>query len=197
MTNSSIKHRFCSLALFALYGLSMATSANAQEKASTDKLPGIAIAPKVPQLEFFYEARVKLGELSTVGVYNGYERGVLELVGGTFEGPKIRGKVLPTNRDWPVWYGNGVRQTDVAYVFQTEDGVHLFVTAEGYRYDPAAMKGVSKAAEPVDSNRLRVFIRIQAPDNSPYAWVNHNLFVGVAGASGADRTATLRVYRIL
>ena len=65
-------------------------------------------------------------------------------------------------------------------------------------YDrPAAMKGVSKASEPADSNRLRVFIRIQAPDNSPYAWVNHNLFVGVAGASGADRTATLRVYRVL
>lgn len=164
--------------------------------------PPAGVAPKEPRLEFVFESKVKLGELKMTGVYDGYQRGTLQLLGGNFSGPAIRGTILPSTHDWPIYYGNGVRLTDVAYNYVTSDGAELFVRVDGYRYDPGAMKGPLLEAEHVTppGNLLRTIIRIQAPDDSPYAWMNYNLFIGVAGtaiASGAERTATLRVYRII
>ena len=158
--------------------------------------------PSAPRLDFAYEARVKLGELKMMGRYaGGHERGALQLLGGVFEGPGLRGTILPSSKDWPIYFGNGVRSTDVNYVFVTDDGAHLFVTVSGFRYDPPKMSGNALAAEQVQPapNLLRVFVQIQAPEGSRYEWLNYNLFVGVAGQSvpGPDRTAVLRVYRVL
>ncbi len=164
--------------------------------------PGVGVPPSPTRLDFVSEAHVKLGELKMMGNYaDHHERGSLQLIGGVFEGPGLRGTVLPSTKDWPVYYGNGVRLTDVHYVFVTDDGVHLFVSVRGFRYDPSKMTGALLAAEKVQPapNLLRVFIDIQAPEDSRYAWLNYNLFVGVAGTSvpGAERTAVLRVYRLL
>ncbi len=186
----------------ALLG-SMALPVRAQVAASAaPAASGAAVAPQEPRLEFVYEARVRLGEVKTLGTYaDGHERGTLQLLGGAFAGPRVRGIILPSSKDWPVWYGNGVRLTDVNYLFVTDDGAHLFVTVHGYRYDPKKMSGALREAEKVTPppNLLRVFVHIQAPEGSPHAWMNHNLFVGVAGqaAPGPDRTALLRVYRLL
>lgn len=160
---------------------------------------GGGVAVKEPRLEFMFESKVKIGEVKLTGLYNGQQRGTAQLVGGTFAGPQIRGTILPSTHDWPVYFGNGVRLTDVAYNYVTDDGAQLFITVNGYRYDPTAMKGQLSDSENVTpaGNLLRVFMRIEAPDDSKYAWMNYNLFIGVAGSSGADRTATLRVYRVL
>jgi hypothetical protein len=187
---------FCALALLCAGTVGAQTAAPAASAATA------AVPPSPPRLEFVYEARVKLGELKMMGRYaDGHERGVLQLLGGVFEGPGLRGTILPSNKDWPVYYGNGVRSTDVNYVFVTEDGAHLFVTATGFRYDPSRMSGSLLAAEQVQPtpNLLRVTVQIQAPQDTRYAWLNHNVFVGVAGQSvpGPDRTAVLRVYRLL
>lgn len=177
----------------------MAITENEKNTAALDK----AVPPSPPRLDFVYEAKVKLGEFKMMGgVYaDKHERGTLQLLGGVFDGPGLRGTILPSTKDWPIFYGNGVRSTDVNYVFLTDDGVHLFVTVRGFRYDLSKMSGTMLAAEMVEPspNQLRVFIDIQAPDDSRYAWLNYNLFIGVAGRSvpGPDRTAVLRVYRLL
>jgi hypothetical protein len=124
----------------------------------------VAVAPNTPRLEFTYEAKVRLGEFTAMGKYQGqFERGALQLLGGTFEGPNIRGKILPSSKDWPVYFGNGVRSTDVNYVFVTDDGAHLFVTVNGFRYDLSRMTGVLAESEQVQppANLLRVMIQIQ------------------------------------
>lgn len=188
--------------LLALVWIVHIGTASAQAFVPSAPAAMVAVAPTPPRLDFVYEARVKLGELKMMGNYSDrHERGALQLLGGSFEGPGLRGTVLPSTKDWPVYYGNGVRLTDVNYVFVTEDGVYLFVTVKGFRYDPSKMTGSLLASEKVQPapNLLRVLIDIQAPVDSAYAWMNYNLFVGVAGQSqpGANRTAVLRVYRLL
>lgn len=202
--NKHLRSVLCGLQALAWLTTLAGCSAVAQPAAAPASAPAtVAVAPTAPRLDFLYEARVKLGEVKTFpGVYaDRHERGTLQLLGGVFEGPGLRGTILPSTKDWPVWYGNGVRLTDVNYVFLTDDGVHLFVTVKGFRYDPTKMTGSLAAAEKVQPapNLLRVFIDIQAPEDSRYAWLNYNLFVGVAGQSapGPDRTAVLRVYRVL
>jgi hypothetical protein len=197
---SRLLRRAASLALITF---SLCGSAIAQTPMPTGpSASAVAIAPTAPRLSFVYEARARLGEYTAMGKYaGGFERGALQLLGGSFEGPQLRGTILPSTKDWPIYYGNGVRTTDVNYVFVTDDGDRLFVTVNGFRYDPSRMTGVLAESEQVQPapNLLRVFIQIQAPENSRYAWLNYNLFVGVAGQSapGAERTAVLRVYRVL
>ena len=162
----------------------------------------VASGPRPPRLDFLCESHVKLGEFTMMGSYaDGHERGMLQLLGGTFEGPAMRGTILPSTKDWPVYYGDGVRRTDVDYVYLTDDGAHLFVTVRGYRYEPAEMSGSALSAEQVvpAPNLLRVFVEIQAPADSRYAWLSRNLFFGVGGSGGlsGDRTAVLRLYRLL
>ena len=161
------------------------------------------VAAQPPRLEFLLEARVKLGELTMAGSYaDGHERGFLSLLGGEFDGPGLRGTILPSTKDWPVYYGNGVRATDVDYVYLTDDGAYLFVKVRGYRYDRAQLDGGLLAAETMElaPNPHRAFVDIQAPQKSRYEWLSHNLFVGIGGQGAmkrADRTAVLRIYRLL
>ena len=143
---------------------------------------------------------MQIGERLLAGTYQGSERGLTQLLGGVFEGPKIRGKVLPSTRDWPVYLQNGVRTTDVDYVFVTDDGVHLFITVRGFRYDVSKMKGAALEAEragpgPQPASRHRPVF--QAPDESRYAWLNNNIYIGVGGRGGSETVATIRVYRVL
>ena len=107
------------------------------------------LLPREPRFESVYEAHVPSASVCRRG-HQGSERGLTQLLGGVFEGPKIRGKVLPSTRDWPVYLQNGVRTTDVDYVFVTDDGVHLFITVRGFRYDVSKMKGAALEAEAVD-----------------------------------------------
>ena len=65
---------------------------------------------------------MQIGERLLAGTYQGSERGLTQLLGGVFEGPRFAAKVLPSTRDWPVYLQNGVRTTDVDYVFVTDDG---------------------------------------------------------------------------
>ncbi len=161
------------------------------------------IPPRQPRMELLFEARVRLGSLAMVGAYaDGHERGMLEMLGGEFEGPGLRGRILPSTKDWPVYFGNGVRLTDVEYVYVTDDGAHLFVTIRGFRYDIARMTGSLLDAESVQPapNPHRVHVFIQAPERSRYEWLSHNVFIGVGGQGGIDqpaRTARLDVYRVL
>ena len=129
---------------------SASSFAQAAQSAQTTPPAQKAILPTAPRLEFVYEARVQMGERLQVGIYGGSERGTTELLGGTFEGPKVRGKVLPSTRDWPIYLQNGVRTTDVHYVFLTDDGVRLFVTVRGFRYDLSKMKGPALESERVE-----------------------------------------------
>ena len=155
--------------------------------------------PTAPRFHFVYEARVQMGERRLVGTYGGSERGTTQLLGGSFEGPKMRGTILPSTRDWPIYLKSGVRTTDVSSVFVTDDGVHLFITVRGFRYDLSKMKGLALEAEQVEPapNPHRVAVQIEAPDDSGYEWLNNNIYVGVGGKAGADAVATLRVYRVL
>jgi hypothetical protein len=197
--------RVLGLLLTGGIGLLGASGAQTVEhaEAGTHVQPATAgVAPQEPRLEFMFESKVKLGEIKMSGTYNGFQRGTLQLLGGTFDGPTIHGSILPSSHDWPIYYGNGVRLTDVAYTYVTREGAQLFVKVDGYRYDHAAMKGQLLESERTTPapNLLRTVIRVQAPDDSPYAWMNYNLFIGVAGTSSTspgERVATLRVYRVL
>ena len=57
--------------------------------------------------------------------------------GGHFEGPRLRGKVLPGAGDWTLLRADGVLELDLRLTLETDDGALIHMTFEGIRDDGA------------------------------------------------------------
>ncbi|KQU48109.1 hypothetical protein ASG67_12255 [Sphingomonas sp. Leaf339] len=136
-----------------------------------------------PELDFVMQTRVlvnpKLRVLGNVG--GSGDRKMLEILGGDFEGPKLRGKILPGGGDWPLLRPDGVGIVDARYTFETDDGVYINIINTGYRHAPPETLAVLDAKRAVaDPNGyyLRTYTRFEAPLGK-YEWLSKHVFVGI------------------
>ena len=61
--------------------------------------PGV---PAPPVLAFAFQARVELGTAMDLGQVPRGRRLIIPIVGGTFEGPGMKGRVLDNGADWQI-----------------------------------------------------------------------------------------------
>src|SRR5215468_565016 len=59
------------------------------------------------------------------------------ITGGSFEGDRLRGTVLPGGDDWTVKRPDGVVELDLRITLETDDGALIHMTFEGIRDDGA------------------------------------------------------------
>jgi hypothetical protein len=59
------------------------------------------------------------------------------ITGGSFEGERLRGEVLPGGDDWTVKRSDGVMELDLRITLETDDGALIHMTFEGIRDDGA------------------------------------------------------------
>ncbi len=59
------------------------------------------------------------------------------ITGGSFEGDRLRGKVLAGGDDWTLKRADGVVELDLRITLETEDGALVYMTFEGIRDDGA------------------------------------------------------------
>ena len=59
------------------------------------------------------------------------------VTGGSFEGDRLRGKVLPGGDDWAIKRSDGVLELDLRITLETDDGALIHMTFEGLRDDGA------------------------------------------------------------
>ena len=57
------------------------------------------------------------------------------ITGGSFEGDRLRGKVLPGGDDWTLKRSDGVIELDLRVTLETDDGALIYMTFEGLRDD--------------------------------------------------------------
>jgi len=60
------------------------------------------------------------------------------ITGGSFEGERLRGVVLPGGDDWTVKRSDGVMELDLRVTLKTDDGALIHMTFEGIRDDGTA-----------------------------------------------------------
>src|SRR5262244_2733199 len=65
------------------------------------------------------------------------KRVTFPITGGSFEGERLRGRVLPGGDDWTVKRPDGVVELDLRVTLETEDGALIHMTFEGIRDDGA------------------------------------------------------------
>jgi hypothetical protein len=155
-----------------------------------------AAQPPTAPTEFAFEARVSVQAPLVVGQSSHGLRRVVPITGGTFEGPAVRGRVVPGGADWQFVRPDGALAVEARYTLETADGVLIMVTNRGIRRGPPAVMERLGRGEPVDPSEyyFRTTAEFEAPVGSRYAWLNESVFVGVAERR-AD-AAIIRFYRV-
>lgn len=115
--------------LMALAALGLSVPAAAQETPSIVDQPG---------LEFLYRSVVTLGQPIEVGQTARGNRRIIPITGGTFEGPNIRGEIMPMGWDWQLTREDGCTEIIADYFLRTDDGVVINVVNSGALCRPAA-----------------------------------------------------------
>jgi len=59
------------------------------------------------------------------------------ITGGSFDGDRLRGKVLPGGDDWAIKRADGVFELDLRITLETDDGALVYMTFAGIRDDSA------------------------------------------------------------
>ncbi len=117
--------------------------------------------------------------LQAIGATPSGNRRVGLVAGGTFEGAKLKGIVLPGGADWIMGRADGATTLDVRIVLQTDDGATIGLTYRGLRHGPDAVMAKVNAGEMVDPAayyfRTAVFFETAS---EKYDWLNRAIAIG-------------------
>jgi len=135
--------------------------------------------PPAPGLVFAFELRVNVGAPVMVGQVPRGQRRIVSILGGTFEGPNIKGKVVPGGADWQIIRADGFSELDTRYTLETDKGQLIYVQNAGMRHAaPAIMEKLLKG-ETVDPKlvyfRTIPTFETAAPD---LQWLTRAVFIG-------------------
>jgi hypothetical protein len=124
-------------------------------------------------------------------------RRFVPILGGTFTGPLLSGKVVAGGGDWQVVRSDGVLAVEARYTLETSDGVLIAVTNCGIRHAPPDIMAKLTRGEPVpqDSYYFRTTAQFEAPLESNCEWVNRVVFA--ATAEREPDAAIIHFFRVL
>jgi hypothetical protein len=115
-----------------------------------------------------------------VGATSHGTRRFFAAVGGDFEGPRLRGEVLPDGGDWLLIRPDGVFEQDVRITLQTDDGALIYASYSGLRHAAPQVVARLAAGEVVDRDEYYFRIAPRFETGAPkYAWLNNILSVGI------------------
>jgi len=107
-------------------------------------------------------------------------RSIVPVTGGDFEGPRLRGKVLPGGGDWLLLRSDGVLELDLRITLETDDHALIYMTFQGLRHGPQDAIAALGRGEAVDPARyyFRTLPRFETSTET-YAFLNRIVAVGV------------------
>jgi hypothetical protein len=95
--------------------------------------------------------RVKVGTVLNIGAVPHGTRRTAPLGGGTFEGPRLRGTILPDgSADWQLLRSDGVLEMDLRVTLRTDDGALISMRSFGLRHGPPEIIAAIGRGETVD-----------------------------------------------
>ena len=111
---------------------------------------------------------------------------------GRFEGPRLRGRVLPGGGDWTLLRADGVLELDLRVTLETDDGALIHMASFGLRHGPPEVIAALGRGEKVDPSAyyFRTTPRFETGDPR-YAFLNR-----LVAVSTGDRRATGPIYTI-
>jgi Protein of unknown function (DUF3237) len=142
--------------------------------------------PEPPCAQFAYEALVDIAPRQSLGTSALGERFIVPILGGRFEGPRLRGQVLAGGADRQLLRPDGIKELDALYEMQTDDGAVITVHNRVL---------IDDSLQP--QRYARSVVQLRAPAG-PHDWLNRRVFVGTLQGLQPERAAVrITVYELL
>jgi len=107
-------------------------------------------------------------------------RKTVPVVGGTFDGERLRGEILPEGGDWAFMRPDDVLELDVRLTLKTHDGALIHCTYRGVRHGPPEVVAALTRGEDVDPAAYYFRIVPRFETSAPaYQFLNRIVAVGV------------------
>src|SRR3954447_17826096 len=136
--------------------------------------------------------QVVVGQPQKRGAVPHGTRVIVPITGGSFDGPRLRGKVLPGGGDWTLLRSDGVLELDLRITLETDDSALIYVNSFGLRHGPAEVLAALARGEAVDPSQyyFRTAVRFET-SAAQYAFLNRLIAI-----STGDRRPTGPIYTI-
>lgn len=153
-------------------------------------------AAEAPKLEYVCTLKVLIKPALVVGETPKGMRRIIPIMGGSFEGPKMKGEVLDGGADWQIVRKDGVAELEAHYQIKTDDGVIIYIKNLGLRVatpEVAAKIGRGESVSPTEYY-FRAVPKFEAPAGK-YDWMNNAIFI-CTGERNPD-SVLIKVWRVL
>jgi hypothetical protein len=136
--------------------------------------------------------QVTVADPQRIGAVPHGARVTVPIAGGQFDGPRLRGKVLPGGGDWTLLRGDGVLELDLRVTLETDDGALIYMTSFGLRHGPPDVIAALARGESVDPSTyyFRTIPRFET-GHPKYAFLNR-----LVAVSSGDRHTAGPIYTI-
>lgn len=153
-------------------------------------------APEPPKLEFAFEVKVQVADPTIIGKVRAGERRIIDILGGTFEGPRLRGKVLPGGADWQLIGEDGFTNIDARYTLETSGGHLIYVSNIGIRHASEETMRRLNSGQEVDPS-LVYFRAVPTFETSAgeLDWLTRSLFI--SSGERYPNGVIIRFWRVL
>ena len=146
--------------------------------------------------EFLCDINADLEESIEVGSTPHGIREIYNIKGGTVEGPKVRGKMLPTGADWLIIRPDMAAELDVRATMHTDDNEIIYTYYRGIISADLEIFDKIQKGEDVDPSEY--YFRttpVFETASEKYGWLNRIVAVGVGKL--AKSKVIYKVYAIL
>jgi hypothetical protein len=124
------------------------------------------------------------------------ERRVINILGGTVTGPRLKGRILPGGADWQFIRADGAAHIEARYTIESDDGALVLVNSEGVRHGPPEVLARLMTGEIVDPALyyFRTAMRFETGDEK-LGWMNR--IIAIARGQREKNAVKLHVYEVL
>ena len=140
--------------------------------------------------------RAELAGIHKLGATPYGERRIINILGGTVEGPRLKGKILAGGADWQIVRTDGVVDLRARYTVETDTGGLILVNSEGLRHGPPEVMAALARDETVDPALyyFRAVMRFETADPAAL-WLNRIL--AVAYGARENKAVRLEAHEVL
>jgi len=131
-------------------------------------------SPEPLRSEFLMDLVLDTAPGGAAGTHN-----ITAVTGGTFEGPKLKGKVLGPGGDWTTRRSDGVVILDVRTILETDDNQRIYTTYRGVVYRPQPQQPAGRAQQTSSAPVYWRITPIFETSAAKYDWLNRIVAVGV------------------
>ncbi|MFT4413695.1 DUF3237 domain-containing protein [Fredinandcohnia humi] len=149
-----------------------------------------------PKLEFLFNLYVEISAPYFAGETPIGTRRIIPVIGGAFEGPVLKGRVLPGGDDWITIRKDGTVVQDVRILLSTEDNEIILMTYKGLRHGPQQVIERLNNDEEVDPSEY--YFRsspVFETSSEKYNWLNKTVVLSTGKRVPGKAVYTL--YKVL